>query len=147
MINYSCGFLFDEKQRHVVLLQKGKPDWMKGKWNGIGGKIEPNETAYEAMVREFKEEAGLEIKDWEQFLVLTDNKNFQVNFFKAFVHLSKLHEVRTMETEKVAIHTVSYILNQREVASSYISNVPWLIRMAITYDPYVAQYHITQVAT
>ena len=30
-----------------------------GKWNGLGGKCEPDESPLEAAIREFKEESGL----------------------------------------------------------------------------------------
>ena len=34
-----------------------------GKWNGLGGKIEPDESPEEAVIREVFEESGLMIKD------------------------------------------------------------------------------------
>jgi 8-oxo-dGTP diphosphatase len=34
-----------------------------GKWNGLGGKIKPGETPEECVVREAREESGLEISD------------------------------------------------------------------------------------
>lgn len=56
---YVLGFAFDEALRHVVLLQKAKPAWAAGMWNGLGGKIEPGEDAVGAMSREFREECGV----------------------------------------------------------------------------------------
>lgn len=46
-----------------VLLLKGAPDkrlWA-GKYNGIGGHLEPGETPYRSALRELKEETGLDI--------------------------------------------------------------------------------------
>lgn len=34
----------------------------KGKWNGLGGKLEPGETPEECVIREVREECGLTIK-------------------------------------------------------------------------------------
>ena len=42
----------------VVLIKKERPKWQKGFLNGVGGKLEKNETALEAMIREFFEETG-----------------------------------------------------------------------------------------
>lgn len=41
---------------------KKKDDVHEGKWNGLGGKLEPGESPEECVVREVREEAGLEIK-------------------------------------------------------------------------------------
>lgn len=41
---------------------KKKEDIHEGKWNGLGGKLEPGESPEECVVREIREEAGLRIK-------------------------------------------------------------------------------------
>lgn len=62
---YVVGFCFDTTMEHVLLINKKRPDWQAGKLNGIGGKIEEHEIAPGAMRREFGEETGLYIPDWE----------------------------------------------------------------------------------
>jgi len=42
---------------------KKENDMHEGKWNGLGGKLEPGETPEECVIREVKEESGLEIKN------------------------------------------------------------------------------------
>lgn len=42
----------------VVLVKKERPEWQKGFLNGVGGKLEKNESPLEAMIREFFEETG-----------------------------------------------------------------------------------------
>lgn len=42
---------------------KRENDMHKGKWNGLGGKLEPGETPEECVVREVKEECGLTVKN------------------------------------------------------------------------------------
>ena len=54
--HYVMGFVFNEAQNRVLLIKKLRPEWMKNRWNGIGGHIEPGETPLEAMIRESKEE-------------------------------------------------------------------------------------------
>ena len=45
------------------MLHRGKRpgDIHSGKWNGLGGKLEPGETPEECVVREVREESGLKI--------------------------------------------------------------------------------------
>jgi 8-oxo-dGTP diphosphatase len=40
---------------------KKQNDMHKGKWNGLGGKLEPGETPEECVIREVKEECGLTV--------------------------------------------------------------------------------------
>ncbi|MFD1393089.1 NUDIX domain-containing protein [Lacticaseibacillus jixianensis] len=42
----------------VVMINRAKPPY-RGLWNGLGGKVEPGETPFEGMAREFHEESGL----------------------------------------------------------------------------------------
>lgn len=58
MKRYVLGFCF-VPGGGCVLIQKTKPDWQNGLVNGLGGSIEPGETIYRAMVREFREECGV----------------------------------------------------------------------------------------
>ncbi len=70
MKEYVLGFAFNKDKTQVVLILKNRPDWQKGKFNGIGGKIEPSdENIHRAMVREFYEETGVvtETQDWNAF--------------------------------------------------------------------------------
>lgn len=69
MKSYVLGFFFDAKATCVLLIRKQRPEWQAGKLNGIGGKIEKDETPHNAMVRECQEETGLSTsaKQWHAF--------------------------------------------------------------------------------
>ncbi len=68
--NYVAGLVFSMPQ--IMLIRKDRPNWMKGKLNGIGGHVEPNESPLDAMCREFGEETKLIPPCWKHFATLTD---------------------------------------------------------------------------
>jgi len=45
-----------------VLLGMKKRGFGEGKWNGFGGKVEPNESILQGAIREVQEECGVDIK-------------------------------------------------------------------------------------
>lgn len=60
MYRYTLAFLI--KKDHVLLLNRNKSPWM-GAWNGVGGKIEKNETPRDCIIREIKEETGITVDE------------------------------------------------------------------------------------
>ena len=49
---------------------KKKNDLNEGKWIGVGGKCEENESPEECLLRECREETGLELTDYRYHLCL-----------------------------------------------------------------------------
>jgi 8-oxo-dGTP diphosphatase len=64
MYKYTLGFLIKENQ--ILMLNRIKSPWM-GSWNGLGGKIQLNETPQACIQREVFEETGLKL-DKEKFI-------------------------------------------------------------------------------
>ena len=60
MIKLKYVLIFLRYQDKYLLLNRDKPTWM-GCWNGVGGKIEGNETPVEAAIRETYEETGIKV--------------------------------------------------------------------------------------
>jgi 8-oxo-dGTP pyrophosphatase MutT (NUDIX family) len=77
------GFLFTPDLTEVVLIKKLKGyDWMIGKYNGVGGKLEPEDHGpYDAMVREFKEETGCNVEGWMELVIRTYVPDFTLHVF------------------------------------------------------------------
>lgn len=124
MTEYVCGFAFDTDAQNVALIRKARPAWQAGKLNGIGGHVEPGETASAAMGREFLEETGLYTPGWRRFLHLTDGQlRWCVTFYRAFdVPLDKV-ETRTDET--VGVYCLDELPDMKVVP-----NLRWLIPLA-----------------
>lgn len=86
MKRYVLGFAFD-KRGAVALICKSRPDWQQGKWNGVGGHLEPGEDAFSAMEREFFEETAMRIKakDWRYCGQLKKTGDYHCAIFTADV--------------------------------------------------------------
>lgn len=117
-VAYVVGFLFRNDDKEVALIKKLKPDWMKGKLNGVGGKIEAGESPLVAMRREFKEETGADVKNWHNFL------SFNEPFIGFFISREPA-EIRTVEAEEVNWYPVEDIRHLNT-----IPNLEWLIPLA-----------------
>lgn len=124
MTHYCLGFAF--KDEWVYLIEKIKPDWQKGKLNGVGGKVEAGETPIEAMVREFEEETGVKTRlaDWTFFTAMT----FQdVKVFCYAANLPNGAEPISTTEEKVCCWS-----SQKLIVYDFrlLDNLKWLIPMA-----------------
>lgn len=124
MTEYVAGFLFSPDLESVVLIRKNKPEWQKGLLNGIGGKIEPGEATWEAMRREFKEEAGLDIEKWIKFCEVGVEGDYKVYFF--YATSPNYEDVMSMTDEKVQV-----IDSALKPHTKVIKNLFWLIPLAI----------------
>jgi len=58
---YKYTICFIRKGNKILLLNRNKKPNM-GMWNGVGGKIEDNETPYEGIIRETLEETGIDLQ-------------------------------------------------------------------------------------
>src|SRR5437016_13458863 len=115
--HYACGFLFSEDRRLVVLIRKRRPPWQAGKLNGVGGKLDGDETAADAMRREFREEAGLDVDSWQHILTLS-GEDWAGHFFRAF---GAVDAARSLTDEQLEIHRVE------ELPPDTIPHLSWMI--------------------
>lgn len=125
MKRYVTGFMFSLDRKCVSLIKKNNPEWQRGRFNGVGGKIEAGESPALAMSREFKEETAVVTSpdDWTFFLTLTDQKSYEVNML--FCFSDKVFSVVSAELEEVKIFKVD------ELPKNIISNLSWLIPLAL----------------
>lgn len=122
---YVVGFMFSAELRTVLLMIKNRPDWQRGKLNGIGGRIEENETPEQAMQREFAEETNVYETGWNLFATLSDERGWIVHFFYAKGDIGKAETV-TDET------VIPFSLKDLGDDPAIIPNLTWLIPMALS---------------
>lgn len=127
MNRYVMGFMFSVDMRTVVLIKKARPTWQAGLWNGVGGHVEEEEDADEAMEREFEKETGVSVErqpSWRHVSTI-GNENYRVEIFASAS--DAISEVSTITDEQVACWSVVGLLESTEAT---VYNVPWLMLMA-----------------
>ena len=139
MQTYACGFLFSPDRQRVLLIRKRRPAWQAGKLNGVGGKIEPGESPAEAMRREFREEANLDIRDWHEVLTLTGEDDagsgiaWRGHFFRAF---GDIDAARALTDETLELHAVASLPHDT------IPNLHWMIPLMLDDEPVSGVYRV-----
>jgi 8-oxo-dGTP diphosphatase len=62
MILATLCYIKQEGKTLMIFRDKKPNDMHAGKWNGLGGKFEPGESPEECVIREVREESGLEVR-------------------------------------------------------------------------------------
>ena len=130
-IKMVVGFAFNPELTKVVLINKLSPEWQRGKMNGVGGKVEGyEESEIGAMVREFKEEAGVITSQamWNLFYRLSggewdDPAAWDIKFYYSLMDISKCHTVEEEQVSIVDIGDLNYC--------NCVDNLNWMIPLAV----------------
>lgn len=129
MKEYVLGFAFSRGQTDLLLIWKNRPEWQAGRLNGIGGKIEKNETPLQAMIREFKEETMLDVLDWRHYATMEfhDSKVFVFSSMSCSSDELIRAEKEQLTDEKLQLVRVKSF---RQGPSIVMTNLQWLVPMA-----------------
>lgn len=127
MKTYTLGFIFDATLENVLLIQKQRPAWQAGKLNGVGGKLEENETLTQCIAREVNEEASLETQpqDWVSVGKM-GNAEWEVHVFTTQYHGEK-DLARSLTDEEVQWHPA------QTLPANIIPNLSWLVPLCLDH--------------
>ncbi|HYK08329.1 MAG TPA: NUDIX domain-containing protein [Candidatus Eisenbacteria bacterium] len=143
MKRYTLGFLFSKDLKKVLLIHKNRPEWQMGKVNGLGGKIEENETPQDCITREVQEETGLSTKnaDWQLAGTLHSS------IFETSVLFATYQDSFGKETSQT--DEIIEWFSIKDLPTSIMSNLSWLIPLCLdrkenTQEPFTidVQYDI-----
>lgn len=103
-MKYVLGLAFDSTLDRIILIEKKNgPATIVNRLNGPGGKIEGGELPVEAMVREFREEVGVNTDHLEWLPVhYYSDPNYTIHVF-AIVLDERFDLAHTRETEEVYV--------------------------------------------
>ena len=101
MVKQPVTLLFLRRDGEILLAMK-KRGFGAGKWNGVGGKVDPGETIEQATIRECQEEIGVTPQDIQKVGIIdfymTDDPDFHHN---AHVYAATDWEGKPEETEEM----------------------------------------------
>ena len=123
---YCLGFLFTNDRKNVVLVEKARPEWQRGKLNGAGGHVEVGERPSEAMSREACEELNTDANlQWLPFAVM-DGPDWIVYCYRAFSTPNAEWADGAGDDEPVGLYEIDQI-----DAVPCLPNLSWLIPLAL----------------
>ncbi|MEK5485814.1 NUDIX hydrolase [Lysinibacillus sp. FSL M8-0355] len=137
MAEFTICFL--KKGEQILLLNRNYPAWM-GAWNGVGGKIEQDETPLAGAIREIKEETGITVEEitYKGKITWTDGV---VNYGCMYAFIAELPESFTYITPiKVAEgildwKDLTWIFHPENVAIADLKHyLPTMLNEATNYD-------------
>jgi 8-oxo-dGTP diphosphatase len=138
MNKYVVGFIFLPDKSRIVLIEKKRPAWQAGLYNGIGGHIDENEEPIDAIIREVNEEAGIETReeDWNCFAVGTEIESGDIiYFFSCFNEIYK--HAYTAGDEVIVLIEIKYLFQNKYL----IPNLNWLIPLALDEQNCMAKFN------
>lgn len=96
-----------------ILLGLKKRGFGAGRWNGFGGKVQPGETVGEAMRREAREEAGIEVGKAEKvglidFEFVGNPEILEVHIFRATEFTGEPQESEEMKPQWFNLNEIPY---------------------------------------
>ena len=126
-----CYLKMDGKTLMIHRIKK-ENDMHHGKWNGLGGKLNPGESPEDCVIREVREESGLIISDPLLKGFLTFPRFANDEDWYAFVYVARKIEGQLIESEEGVLKWINdeHLLNL-DLWEGDLIFLPWLERPGI----------------
>lgn len=138
MLKYNICFI--KRGDEILLLNREKASWM-GCWNGIGGKLDSQETPRDAMIREMEEETGIKAYSLHfKGLVTWSGDDF--DFGGMYAYIAEVPEsfayAAPIKTDEGILDwkKIDWILNDNNVGivSNIPKTLPWMLNESKCFD-------------
>lgn len=99
------GIITDNKE--ILLLKKNNPDWQKGLYNGIGGKVELNTTPLETIIRKSEEELGVNISNWRELDSEISSSGIEIVYFLTTLNEGEIKKLQSQTDERAELFSIN----------------------------------------
>ena len=99
------GIITDNKE--ILLLKKNNPDWQKGLYNGIGGKVELNTTPLETIIKKCQEELGVNISNWIELDSEISSSGIEIVYFLTTLNEGEIKKLQSQTDERSELFSIN----------------------------------------
>ena len=105
MMRVVVGIITDNKE--ILLLKKNNPDWQKGLYNGIGGKVELNTTPLETIIKKCQEELGANISNWIELDSEISSSGIEIVYFLTTLNEGEIKKLQSQTDERSELFLIN----------------------------------------
>ena len=99
------GIITDNKE--ILLLKKNNPDWQRGLYNGIGGKVELNTTPLETIIKKCQEELGVNISNWIELDSEISSSGIEIVYFLTTLNEGEIKNLQSQTDERSELFSIN----------------------------------------
>ena len=99
------GVITDNKE--ILLLKKNNPDWQRGLYNGIGGKVELNTTPLETIIKKCQEELGVNISNWIELDSEISSSGIEIVYFLTTLNEGEIKKLQSQTDERAELFSIN----------------------------------------
>ncbi|WNL15830.1 NUDIX domain-containing protein [Arcobacter cryaerophilus gv. pseudocryaerophilus] len=99
------GIITDNEE--ILLLKKNNPDWQKGLYNGIGGKVELNTTPLETIIKKCQEELGVNISNWIELDSEISSSGIEIVYFLTTLNEGEIKNLQSQTDERSELFSIN----------------------------------------
>ena len=105
MMRVVVGITTDNEE--ILLLKKNNPDWQKGLYNGIGGKVELNTTPLETIIKKCQEEFGVNISNWIELDSEISSSGIEIVYFLTTLNEGEIKKLQSQTDERAELFSIN----------------------------------------
>ena len=105
MMRVVVGIITDNKE--ILLLKKNNPDWQKGLYNGIGGKVELNTTPLETIIKKSEEDLGINISNWRELDSEISSSGIEIVYFLTTLNEGEIKKLQSQTDERAELFSIN----------------------------------------